>query len=428
MKYDLEFYKLIKKENGIRFITFGWAADAQENPAEYLLLVNGSPQRADFRRVRRSNICEINSFSAAAAECGFFSDTLIPANTKSLRLMARGANETQEILRLSEEEIRAALSGSLIAYKVENYSKDSENRMAMISGWAVSLAHLPLKFHILNSENHEVPCTLRLSVRNDLLRNGLIEKEELLSGFTVYFPFEEGKTYQLLIEDGNSEERENIEVYYHEPAKGRSIMDRAATIIRNVNLENIRKFYAYTRSDGLMRTIRRTLQYQGLGNIDYNKWFLRNRITEDEIRIQKEHHFAYAPMISLIVPTFNTKERFFREMADSVIAQTYPNWQLCIADGSAADNPCRTLIQQYAEKDSRIKYVFLDENYGISGNTNKALELAEGEYTALYDHDDFLEPDALFEIVKALQEKQYDVIYTDEDKFNDRKQVFEDPN
>ena len=223
MKYDLEFYKLIKKENGIRFITFGWASDAEENPAEYLLLVNGSPQRAEFRRVRRSNICEIHSFSAASAKCGFFSDTLIPANTKSLRLMARGANETQEILRLSEEEIRLALSGSLIAYKVENYSKDSENRMAMISGWAVSLAHLPLKFHILDSENQKVPCTLRLSVRNDLLRNGLIEKEELLSGFTVYFPFEDGKTYQLLIEDGNSEERENIEVYYHEPAKGRSV-------------------------------------------------------------------------------------------------------------------------------------------------------------------------------------------------------------
>ena len=428
MRYDLEFYTLKKKENGIRFIAFGWAADAAQNPAEYMLLINGRPVQAEFRRVRRSNVCEINSFSAAAAECGFFSDTEIPAETKSLRLIARGMNETEDILKLSEQEIAGRLSDSTVVYKVENYTKDSETRMAMISGWAVSLVHLPLRFRIFDSEDREVSSTLRLSVRNDILRNGLIEKEELLCGYTVYFPFEEGKSYFVLIEDENGGVSENIEPYYVEPVKGVNIFSRIRTLAGYVNFENIYKFIVYTKADGLKKTIRRTLQYQGLGSVDYNRWFLRNRITEEEIRIQKNHHFAKEPKISLIVPTYNTKERFFREMADSVIAQTYPNWELCIADGSDADNPCRNLILEYAKKDSRIKYVFLDQNYGISGNTNKALELVSGEYTALYDHDDFLEPDALFEIVKALQDKDWDVIYTDEDKFNDRKQVFDDPN
>ena len=428
MKYDLEFYTLKKAAQGLRFIAFGWAAGADDKPAEYLLLVNGQPVHAEFKRVRRSNVCEINGLSFSAAECGFFSDTLLDGNIRSLRLIARGNNETQELLHLSDEQLKNKVSDTGIVYKTESYTKDNASKMAMVTGWAASLDHHQLSFHIIDENGNEIDSTLRLSAKHDLLRNGLIEKEELLSGFTVYFPFEQNQSYWLQIEDGSGIEKECIESFYIEPPKGRNILSRAKTIIRNVNLENVRKFYSYSRSDGLMKTIRRTLQYQGLGNIDYNKWFLRNRVTEQEIEEQKNTQFSYAPTFSFIVPTYNTKEHFFREMADTVLAQTYPNWELCIADGSDEDHPCRQLIKEYAAKDSRIKYTFLNENYGISGNTNKALELAGGEYTALYDHDDFVEPDALFEIVKALQEKNYDVIYTDEDKFNDRKKVYDDPN
>ena len=103
-------------------------------------------------------------------------------------------------------------------------------------------------------------------------------------------------------------------------------------------------------------------------------------------------------------------------MIESVIDQTYSNWELCIADGSEGDTAVEAELKRYSEQDSRIRYRLLEKNEGISGNTNAALEMTEGEYVGLFDHDDILAPNALYEVVNALQEKRYDILYTDEDK------------
>ena len=100
---------------------------------------------------------------------------------------------------------------------------------------------------------------------------------------------------------------------------------------------------------------------------------------------------------------------------------------LCIADASSSERT-KSVLQQYAEKDSRIRINWLNENRGIAGNTNQAFELATGEYCGLLDHDDFLEPDALFEIVKKLNACSCDCLYTDEDKFDSAKEIYVDPN
>ena len=114
-------------------------------------------------------------------------------------------------------------------------------------------------------------------------------------------------------------------------------------------------------------------------------------------------------------------------MVDTVINQSYSNWELCIADGSTDDKVQEYLENNYSNE-SRIKFTKLDDNYGISGNMNKALELATGDYVGLYDHDDMLELDCFYEIVLALQEYRYDVLYTDEDKYDNDSKVFVDPN
>ena len=114
-------------------------------------------------------------------------------------------------------------------------------------------------------------------------------------------------------------------------------------------------------------------------------------------------------------------------MIESVRNQSYANWQLCIADGSDQEET-KNILKEYVSKDNRITVSWLDENYGISGNTNKALELADGEYTALFDHDDVLELNALYEVVSSLQEVHHDIVYTDEDKLNGKTLQYEDPN
>lgn len=122
------------------------------------------------------------------------------------------------------------------------------------------------------------------------------------------------------------------------------------------------------------------------------------------------------PLFSILVPLYNTPENMLKEMIDSVIWQTYSNWELCLADGSdAAHAYVKTVVDSY--KDSRIKYMKLEKNEGISGNTNQCLKLATGDYIGLFDHDDILHPSALYEYAKVIDEQNADYIYCDETTF-----------
>lgn len=121
---------------------------------------------------------------------------------------------------------------------------------------------------------------------------------------------------------------------------------------------------------------------------------------------------------SILVPLYNTPERFLREMIESVIAQTYGKWELCLADGSdTAHEFVGRICQEYRQKDSRIKYQKLVKNEGISGNTNECYKMATGNYIALFDHDDLLHPCVLFAYMQAICEKDADYIYCDEATF-----------
>ncbi len=131
-------------------------------------------------------------------------------------------------------------------------------------------------------------------------------------------------------------------------------------------------------------------------------------VTPKELRmLTKEYRF------SIVVPAYETNPEFFSEMVSSVCRQTYPNWQLVIADASKTD----VLEKQMADyEDERICYVRLKENRGISENTNEALKYADGDYIGLLDHDDLLHPDALAEVALLLEKEDYAMVYTDEDK------------
>ncbi len=121
---------------------------------------------------------------------------------------------------------------------------------------------------------------------------------------------------------------------------------------------------------------------------------------------------------SILVPLYNTPERFLREMIESVQYQTYEKWELCLADGSDDEHKeVGRICAEYTEKDNRIKYKKLEKNGGISENTNACIDMATGNYIALFDHDDFLHPSVLFENMKVICEKNADYVYTDEATF-----------
>lgn len=165
----------------------------------------------------------------------------------------------------------------------------------------------------------------------------------------------------------------------------------------------------------------------------YPDWFERHKASEEELERQRNDSLPFQPVISILVPTYNTPEEFLRKMIDSVREQTYSGWELCIADGST-DTRTKQILKEYMALDNRIKVKWLKENYGISGNTNQALALASGDFIGLLDHDDFVEPDLLYEVVLKLQDSSVDIVYTDEDKTIRKKLkgkktwIFTDPN
>ena len=197
------------------------------------------------------------------------------------------------------------------------------------------------------------------------------------------------------------------------------------TVLKKISLVNMLKAVRYIRRGGLSSLSDKVLDYSERSVDAYDKIFKEER--EREIASFQKEEFSYQPLISVLVPAYNTPEDTLKEMVESLRDQYYQNWELCIADGSTEGNPATAILENYAKEDARIKVLRLDKNYGISGNTNKALSLATGDYIGLLDHDDFLEPYTLWKIVRELQKKPYDCIYTDEDKFDDEKKVFMDP-
>lgn len=146
---------------------------------------------------------------------------------------------------------------------------------------------------------------------------------------------------------------------------------------------------------------------------NYEYWMRANDPTSEELEIQKKHKFKKRPKISIVIPLYNTPEDLFRELLFNMYRQTYKNWELCLADGS---NKKLDYIEKMC-KDSRIHYKFLGQNKGISGNSNEGLKMVTGDYVALLDHDDLLMQNALYEIVKVINERpNVRFIYTDEDK------------
>ena len=151
----------------------------------------------------------------------------------------------------------------------------------------------------------------------------------------------------------------------------------------------------------------------------YKKWIEKNEPNKNELEKQRNEKFKINPKISIVVPVYNTPEDFFQELVESLQNQTYPNWELCLADGSPES---LKFMQEYPKKDDRIKYKIIGENKGISGNTNEALSLVTGDYIGLLDHDDLLPAFSLYEVVKVINENpEVEFIYTDEDKLETAK-------
>lgn len=156
--------------------------------------------------------------------------------------------------------------------------------------------------------------------------------------------------------------------------------------------------------------------------IGYTDWIkLYEKLDATALAKQREHALALKlqPIFSIVVPTYNTPSQILIECIESVLAQTYPNWELCIADDASSAQHVKSILDRYVAQDDRIKVVYRTNNGHIAEATNSALAIATGEYICLMDHDDVIAPNALYEFALKLNEdSSMDFIYSDEDKLS----------
>lgn len=291
-----------------------------------------------------------------------------------------------------------------------------EENQFILTGWSAAGEETACKVIV---DGTEVSTEVHWKYRKDVVDVIPELSSDAKCGFEIYVPDKGGSK---LILELSADGRESTYV---------AALDKIRHGENGQDTANIfQKTLRYWKNYGLKNTIKKVCQKLS-GQRDYGNYedFLKKYgVKEEELARQRQEVFENGPSFSIAVPLYQTKEKYLREMIESVQAQTYTNWELCLADGSGREHSLQPVVGEYIAKDKRIKYCLLDSNEGIAGNTNEALKMADGDFVVLTDHDDLLSPEALYQCAKAVQkEPQTDVIYSDEDKVDMSGKKFFEP-
>ena len=285
-------------------------------------------------------------------------------------------------------------------YRFESIMK--KNDSIKISGFIVGNQPTDVaifKYFVGNREEHIEYTTV---VRNDVSNKYFQKTYKNSYGFSIILPLK--KQAELQVSIGNETHIFHINQFF---------LGWESFIIKLRNSKFVVKLKEFIRN-----------LYQR--KVTYKSWFKLTKASKEELIKQKEYKWAEeAPLFSIVVPLYRTPKGYLKELIESIEAQTYVKWELCMADGSP-DNKLEMFVKSY--QDERIKYRYIGENLGISGNTNKAVEMATGDFIVLCDHDDLITPDALFEFAKEIvADSEVDSIYSDEDKIDEKSYDVFDP-
>lgn len=189
---------------------------------------------------------------------------------------------------------------------------------------------------------------------------------------------------------------------------------RFKTILKK--LRDARKAYGLRTVWNMMICRLRGKVYVEKDSESYETWQKHHALTSEKWKAQRLMKFSYMPLLSIVIPVYNTPKQYLEEVVASVINQSYENWELILVDGHSTKQETIQALSSF--HDERIMVVRLEENKMISNNTNEGLKKIKGAYVGFVDHDDVLTLDALYCMVEKLNESDYDMIYSDEDKIN----------
>lgn len=420
-KIDKVKYKNIKEHNF--FEVYGWCYVKNAELISYEVKVNNEEVLFEIDSIYRSDILKEIKINDKEKSIGFYIRVdCLEDNVNKFELIAKTEEQKETLIVLSSDEIKEIEDNHFVEFNIDAVTYEKDISMATAFGWTYSIDGKAVQIDILDKNKTVMDITCRKENRSDLIHQHLIQEDQSNCGFLLSFKYQEGETYYIQFKT------ENDVVTLRLEQTNVAYSSTLSKYIRHINKKNLQRGLAYLKKNGVKKLMYRLRYGTYVGESDYESWLFAQRVNEIALNLQKNTRFSYSPKISILVATFNTKEEYLKEMIDTVVNQSYSNWELCIADGSTNDFVEKYVYEHYSSYGDKIKFKKLDQNYGISGNTNKAFEMATGDYITVYDHDDTLELDCFFEIVKALQEYRYDVLYTDEDKFDDSTKMYNDPN
>lgn len=279
-------------------------------------------------------------------------------------------------------------------------------RKVVICGWAISRVNGPVS--IKNNIKH---VNLTITSRPDISRAHGCTNDRV--GFII-----EVHTFQ------------RMNLVFSSDVQEKTLSYSCLNLRRKRFVEVIQKVGTSLKKRGIMTTLKMILcRLQGKAYIekdsqDYETWYAHHKVSEEDLMTQKAHVFPYEPLISIVIPIYNTPLSYLKDVIASVMEQSYRNWELILVDGHSTKQETTMCLKSL--DDPQIQVVWLEENRMISNNTNEGVKVAKGEYIGLVDHDDLLTPDALFCMVEKLNEHPYDMVYSDEDKINsDSTHIFQ---
>ena len=318
---------------------------------------------------------------------------------QSLELFLRDGEERVSIWEISADELDELIKENLVEYHLDRV-EILYDTMLEIQGWVVDQRG-SVEVTVHQEDASLLDCRISRGRRPDVVERRNLDEEYKTQeiGFRISAALPEIKGGEIILH----------------------FCGDSVTKTYTIDIEELRK---QNKPKGFLS---RLFGKESVAEGGYEAWLARHKVDKRTLRRQKHAAFAQKPLISIVIPLYCTPLPYLKELLESVRRQSYENWQLCLADGSP-DDKAKEFIEKHYGREKRIVYRKLEENGGISVNTNEAVALAAGEYLMLCDHDDTLEPDALYEIVKAINDTSADVLYTDEDKVSMDGRHYFDPN
>lgn len=296
----------------------------------------------------------------------------------------------------------------------EEILREAGNGFSELKGWTASTGDVQIS--LTDGERKPVQAEIQRLERNDVREIYDECKIGQLPGFVIRVKKDAIKRICLLFQGPEGERKEEVS------------LGKAAGITEKMD-EIIQKSFRYFRRHGGLASVQKLFSVLSGDNkpVRYSDWIKKHLRTKKELEQQRQEKFERSPRFSIVVPLYKTPRRYLEDMIESVKAQTYGKWELCLSDGSGPDSDVWQYLCEQKEQDHRIKIVCSEKPLNIADNTNAALQLATGDFVAFMDHDDVITPDALCECVRAFNKNpETEIFYSDEDKMSmDGKRFFE---